>query len=353
MNLGTIPGQSSTLREQHDLFTIFGFSILIGLQILQRYAHIAYGQASWGLDVDAVWANVATDVANGIPIYVAPAVDNKPPLWQFIYIGILNNMHRPGLFLVAFGGNTLMVCCVYLLAKKRYGYWIGVFSALLLVGMLPAVNGFNPKPHNIASGIIIFGMLFSGSGRTLGASLGVASMFVQYSGLALPAYLLQLRREHGLTKGSLTDFFGAFLTAVAMPFAAIAMIWGRESVIGALYWTFISPLGYVLGLEGGNPTYSGGTARFSLLYNFDYWIDFMMGFVLQHVFIIIPAIGVTLVTLSHRRDRPEFTDVVAGGILLTPFLVRAFPQYWLFSAPFLCLLTGKFLYDVNLTAQQR
>lgn len=80
-------------------------------------------------------------MADGVPLYVLPAIENKPPLWEIITVGLMNNFPR-GILLVAVGvANVILVLGVFTLGKRRYGYWTALFISLLLVGTLPSAAG--------------------------------------------------------------------------------------------------------------------------------------------------------------------------------------------------------------------
>jgi len=330
------------LSPYRDGLTAIGLSFLVFLQLLQRYLNITNGGSEWSWDVRVIWAQLAAYVADGVPLYVLPAVDNKPPLWKLITVGLMNNFPR-GILLVAVAvANVALVLGVFTLGKRRYGYWTASFISLLLVGALPSAAGLEYQPHNFAAALIVFGVIASGSFAT-GMSLGAASMFVQYGGLALPALLLKVHRENGLGRESLVRFWTGFASVLIPSFLAVTAIWGWESLRGALYWTFVAPVGYVLGRSSAEPPYSGQSTQYSPIHNPVYWGDLVLDFVLRNAFIVLPAVGVGALIAIRRNSDTEIVDVVAVGCLLTPLLVRGLPHYWLFPLPFMCLLTGRFL----------
>jgi len=328
-----------------DILSLTFCSFVIALNLIQRFMNIRLGSESWAHNLTAIWSNIAADVAQGIPLYVVPAADNKPPVWNFLFVSTIQNLPRPVLLIIPFIGNVLLISGVYYLSIRRYGFWVGGPVTLLLLGILPTIDAFLIQPTSFTAGLIVWGIFFGGS-ATSGFFLGFCSMFHQYGGFALPVFLLKLHREGGLTKQRLMRFIGGFLTTIVIPFMIVAMIWGWESLKGAIYWTFISPIGYILGRPEAEPVYTSASTQASLLHNPLNWGDLMLDVILPSVHIIIPATVIGVYVLLKSRQEPELIDVTAMTFLLLPLLVRGFPRYWLLAIPFMCLLTGKFLIEL-------
>jgi len=56
------------------------------LYAVARIAAISAGNTRLELDFRRVWSGVASDVLNGVPLYLGGTGDNKPPLFHFVNI---------------------------------------------------------------------------------------------------------------------------------------------------------------------------------------------------------------------------------------------------------------------------
>lgn len=333
--------------DRRDIPTGAGLTTIVGLQTLGRFLviEVISEDATWSWDLRNVWRPIARDVAGGTPLYVYPAVDNKPPLWELLNAALLSVVPEGGFVFAVGVGNLLLVGATYLLAKRRYGYWLGLFTALLLVTFLTRINGLRYQPHNFAAGLLVVGLLVSRS-DVAGASFGAATMFTQYGGLAFPAFLLDLRRRDRLNNHSLRRFGTGVGLSLFLPFATVAVIWGLPALSGAVQWTFIQPVAYVF--EGGSSlSYLETSADYSLFASPVQWGHRVARIVLENVVIFIPAMAMSGIVVRRRPTTQETVYVTAGLSLLAPLIVRRFDHYWLFSAPFLCLLTAAFLHEVT------
>lgn len=342
-------GVLQTDGRLRDIATGAVLAAVVSLQLLQRLLNIRLGSSEWSWDVTEVWSRVAAEIASGTPLYVGATVDNKPPLWEFLMIPFLQQGPSAALLLAVSIANIALVFGVYILARRRYGYWIGFFTAMLLVSVLPSAGGLKFQPHNFAAALLVIGILVRSS-IARGITLGTASLFVQYAGLALPAYLFHIYQRDGLTSRNIACFGVSIGVSVSIPFVAVVTIWGWDSLVGALYWTFAAPIGYVFGSGAAEP-FGATSTQASLVHSPLFWSDLILEFVLQHVYLIVPALIAAPVVIRDGVERPELVYAVACGLLLLPLLIRAFNHYWLLPLPFLCLLVGSFL--SKFTAQSR
>lgn len=111
---------------------------------LHRYLTIRYGGETMGWDARHWWMPLSEAVFSGVPLYVGSAIDNKPPLFEFLNLIIAAAGHYTLIFLVVIGVvNGIVAGLVGTWVKRNYNLIAGVLAGLLYMSVLPVINGYH------------------------------------------------------------------------------------------------------------------------------------------------------------------------------------------------------------------
>lgn len=332
---------SSFERETLDTsaFIALGFVLLGILETLIRYFRIVAGNQRTHVDVRCCWKPLADAVLAGKPIYVRPAVDNKPPLFELLNVAVAATGEYLLVFFVLIGiANACSAILLWQICAERNASRVGLMAGLLFLSSVPATGGtvINVRSFAIA-GILL--SLWVKDPFARGAIVAAAGLFSQHAVFAIPvlAYdsISALDRDSRLQ--CLSKFVVGGVGVVAISFAFVYAVWGATSFDGALYWSFGAAKKYTT--NPVVPSLIGDTSR---------WMAALYRGSIKHLFLIVPAIIVVQLAATERglkrmlrsTNAPLVTTAFLALSMAIPLFVRAYRAYWLYPLPFIALLAS-------------
>lgn len=325
-----------------DSYFLLGFSSLGMFMLIGQWGMISFGhtgQTQFFIDARGVWKPLGENVLrNGAPLYGINQWDNKPPVWQFLNLAVTASGFYYLVFYSLVGlAHGIGAYLLFVWVRSYENRRIGLVSALLFLGSVPAVFAARINPRPFAEVLILIAVITSTrSGVVSGATLAVATNLSQFSVLATPVVLW-----HG-TRGESRDnqiryilkFGGAALAVGVLAFAPVAIVWGTDALVYAIQYSVLS-----IGSYGStssvvvSPLYtiSGHVAHFTRIY-----------------YLIFPAIvGI----LSFFRSDRQWTDILGqsilySAVLLLPLFVRPGGIYLYPPLPFIAVLATIGLQDI-------
>ncbi|WP_231188743.1 hypothetical protein [Haladaptatus sp. DYF46] len=275
----------------------------------------------------------------GKPIYVRPAIDNKPPLFELLNITVAATGHYLLVFFVLVGcANAAIAILLWRICIQHDASRVGLMAGFLFLMSVPVAGGTVINVRSFAIAGIILSLSVSNP-VARGASIAVAGLFSQYAVFAIPALvydrLRELDRESGIKW--LASFAFAGLGVVAITFAFVYVVWGEASFNGAIYWSF-----------GAAKKYTTNSVVPSLIGDTSQWMNALYHEALNHLVIIVPAVTVVQLAFSTRdaerpilsTNAPVMTTALLAVSMTLPLFVRAYRAYWLYPLPFLALLAA-------------
>lgn len=314
--------------------------VLVGiLQTWTRYYRIQQGRQTSHVDVRCCWRPLAEAVLAGQPIYVRPAVDNKPPLFELLNVAVAaTGEYLLGFLLLVGATNAIISVLLWQLCSRRGAPRTGLVAGGLFLASVPLAGGTVINVRSFA----IAGILLALSVRhpvARGAAVAAGGLFSQHAVFSIPVLAYDRYRELDRPEG--VRWVGTFalsgLAVVAAAFAVVYAVWGWPSLEGAFYWTFLVAEQYTT-----NPTVP------SLLGDTDAWLLSLYDFGLRHLGVIVPASVGVWVSLTDRESAwsqhstavPVVTAALLAVSMTAPLVVRAYRAYWLYPLPFLALLAS-------------
>lgn len=304
-----------------------------------RYLRVDIGQQTPHVDVRCCWRPLAEAVLAGTPIYIRPAIDNKPPLFEFLNIAVAATGEYLLVFYLVIGlVNGLAAVLLWRVCVQRGAPRIGLIAGLLFIATVPIVGGtvINVRSFAVA-GILLSLAVSNPVGR--GVAVGAACLFSQHAVFAIPilAYdrLRTLDRDHAVRWFVMFALGG--ISIVVATFGSVYVIWGAPSLFGAVKWSFLKAAQYTT--NPVVPSLFGDTWEWGVAL-------YLMMSKLFHL--LIPATLIASFTLTDWRRR--FAALTTNGLALmatllalslsVPLLIRAYRAYWLYPLPFLSLLAS-------------
>ncbi|WP_227355627.1 hypothetical protein [Haladaptatus salinisoli] len=315
--------------------------LLVGIYgTADRYVRILAGTQQPHVDVRCCWRPLAEAVLAGQPIYVRPAVDNKPPLFELLNVAVAATGRYLLVFFLLVGlANALSAILLWRICARRGASHVGLVASLLFLVSVPAAGGIVVNVRSFAvAGILLSWYVRNPTGR--GAAVAVAALFSQHAVFAIPALVYDRVRELDRRSGVrwTTAFALGGSSVVAATFAFVYVVWGSQSFYGAVYWTV-----GVAGKYATNPVVP------SLVGDTDRWLSALYREGMKHLILLVPAaIAVQLALTDRGRERliPSsnaplvVTTTLLALSMTVPLFVRAYRAYWLYPLPFLALLAS-------------
>lgn len=332
-----LPLKRETLTSRSVVVPAF---ILLGVaETFVRYLNIVDGTQKSHIDVRCCWRPLAEAVLAGHPIYVRPAVDNKPPLFEMLNVAVAATGEYLLVFLLLVGlANAAGGLLLWRIGARRGAPRVGLIAGFLFLATVPIAGGIVVNVRSFA----VAGVLLSLSAThpaARGGALAAAALFSQHAVFAAPALAYDRVRE--LDRGAAVRWLAVFALAglgvLAASFGAVYAVWGWPSLRGALYWSF-----------GAATKYTTNPSVPSLIGETDRWIIALYNVGSRLFHLIVPAALVAAGALVERDgERPldPAQSLVPTATLLAlsmtaPLFVRAYRAYWLYSLPFLALLAS-------------
>jgi len=317
---------------------IFIFSIISTIGIIQRYLNIIMGGEQLSYDVRVHWMPIGNAILSGTAPYTGEAIDNKPPLNKlFITIFSIPDGVYPWFIGVAII-NIGLVVLVYIISIDWFSKEFAVVTSLFFVVALPLVDGTEYQPHNVAL-ITILASLIIRRAIISGSVLAIGMMSVQYTVLAVPLIIFKMYQAGNENLRSwLAKFICGVVLIFTLVFGSIWILFGNNSLIGSIRWTFLIGPGYILGTSSSRPSAAPGDVTRSFFHNPIFAADVLLDTTLPLLFILLPAGYGIYYSLSTAKKKELKLAVVGAIILMVPLIVRVFHHYLIFSLPFICIL---------------
>ncbi|SIQ74104.1 hypothetical protein SAMN05421858_0252 [Haladaptatus litoreus] len=331
----------SSKREtlESSTFIVPVFLLLGVLETMNRYMRIQAGAHQPHVDVRCCWRPLAEAALAGKPIYVRPAVDNKPPLFELLNIAVAATGQYLLVFFVLVGfANAAIAILLWRICAQRDASRVGLVAGLLFLTSVPAAGGTVVNVRSFAIAGILLSLSVSHP-VARGATIAAAGLFSQHAVFAIPALaydrLRKLDRDSGIR--CFASFSLAGIGVVAVTFGFVYAVWGQASFHGAIYWSF-----------GAAEKYTTNPVVPSLIGDTSRWMSALYREALKHLVLIVPATIVAQLAFTARgAERPALSTnapVLTTGLLAlsmtAPLFVRAYRAYWLYPLPFLALLAS-------------
>lgn len=334
----------SGLSLKRETFTSSTFVVpaflLIGvLETMNRFLRISAGVQQTHIDVRCCWRPLAEAVLAGKPIYVRPAVDNKPPLFELLNVAVAATGRYLLVFLLLVGlANAATAILLWKICDQRNASRVGLVAGGLFLASVPVAGGLVVNVRSFAvAGILL--SLSTTKPTARGATIAAAGLFSQHAVFAIPALAYDRIRhlEHSQRVRWLGVFALSGLGVVAAAFGTVYAVWGAESLQGAFYWTFGAAQKYTTNPEV--PSLIGDTSG---------WAMALYREGVRHLVVLVPAAIVVQLALSESKPKrllrstnaPLVTAALLALSMSIPLFVRAYRAYWLYPFPFLALLAS-------------
>ena len=332
---------STQLLQRHGYPTpyreiAFGVVLLV-LTVAQasvRYFRLLTGDTMLHPDARLVWQPLARAVRNGAALYVDPAVDNKPPLFEFfnILVAVTDAYAFTFLLCVALA-NGLSAVLLYHLFVRNGMQRTGVLAATGFVLVVPLVNGHAVNVRSFAVCAFLFALSVRRA-ELAGTASAVAVLFSQYLVIGVPVvwwWVLHDRTEYVSLRRWMIRFAVPAVGIVAAAYGAVLVIWGWPSFVGSLYWS--------LGVAEQYFTAYGP----SLWVGQRAWRVYTFALVGRLWPFLLLALAGAVAIVTKRATLPDgggtkhgrLLSLVGGaaGLFGALLFVRPYETYWLYSLP--------------------
>lgn len=302
---------------------------------LYHWGSIRFGQEAIHGDANAVWRPLARNVLEGTPLYIEPAVHNKPPFFSLLNILMEMTDHYAAAFILVISlTSAATAVLIWQFCKLRGVAQVGLVAGGLFIVALPLVNGYNITVRSWAcAGIMI--ALVRKNPIIKGAAIAAGGLFSQYAIFAIPGVIYQYMQDTNQTTPDsrwMFRFIGAGIIVVASGYLLVGLIWGTESLVAGVETSFLIS-NHVSGASAASP-----------LADVRGWGKRLMYISQQLLFLLIP--GVVTVGALVRRNWEQTTlptirlSIVLCVLMLLPLLNRSYYTYWMYSLPFLSILAA-------------
>ncbi len=334
-----LPGFDFT-SHQRDLGLGIGLLVLTIGEASIRYYRLITGSTTLHPDARLVWRPLARAVHNDAALYVAPATDNKTPLFEFLNLLVAATDAYAFSFLLLVGlANGLSALLLYRLFVRHTMWRTGLLAAIGFVLVVPVIKGHY---INVRSFAVCAFLLALSSRRAVccGTAVAVAALFSQYLIVGFPIicwWILAPRgdRRTDTPRTWLIRFAGAAMTLIAVTYGAVFVIWGWPSFIGSLYWT------------------TGVAEQYFTAYGPSVWIGrrawwkYTLALTTRLWPLLVLAAAGTIAVVTRRvpigepsergNSRSQLLTLIVGttGLFSAFLLVRPYHTYWLYPLPWL------------------
>jgi hypothetical protein len=286
-----------------------------------------------------VWTQFAAGVLDGGAPYV-DVWDNKPPLWEILNLAVYATGAYFPVFYVLIGvANTAAAWQLYRFGARLSTKRVGYIAAVLFLVAAGNLAGATVNPRHFAALLIVSAFL-ADSMTDAGVLVAAAGLLTQFSVFVIPVLILYHRLIDLDTRQvdwrPLARFVGGGIATVAVSYAIVWAIWGREAFVAAVSNSLLSVGGYI----------SEYTERGPAL-----WGDPVTN-ILQHIsrvdeYAYLPLFAFVFLYAFYRNGgRFEMSGRNVGLLLLAivllsfPMAIRPSGFYHLPMLPFLAVLAA-------------
>lgn len=280
-----------------------------------------------GVDAER-FHQMARMIINGFTPYVS-FVDPKPPL-LFFAVAIMDLVEPPGSLDLPVITIINIICAilVFYIGNKDYGYISGFSAGFLYLIVAAFVQGYFLFSEQFSVMFLLLAFISTRNTQYIfaGIFVGLAFGFKQYAllGIIPPFYLMRAQGE--------TRYYILVIPAVATVFSSffgLLAIYGSDTMVSALYWTF-----------GIAPAYIGAQPIADIP---NYYADNLFSYaicLISSLFIVLPVVLFSGASLIRRglRSPSEWAIFLFATLLSGTLLIRQYLHYWILILPFLLLL---------------
>jgi hypothetical protein len=289
-----------------------------------------------GVDAER-FHEMARIIINGFTPYVS-FIDPKPPLLFFV-VTAMDLVQPAGLLDIPVITSINIICALLLfyIGNRDYGYISGFFAGLLYLIVAAFAQGYLLFSESFA--VLFLLLAFISARKTqyvyAGICVGLAFGFKQYAilGLIPLLYLMWAQGER--------RFHYLVLPAIIVglsSFGVVLLMYGSNTMMSALYWTFGVAPAYVSGQAIAEiPSYQTNNL-------FSYAI-----YLISSIFIVLPVVLFSGASIIRRglRSPSEWAILLFVILLSGTLLVRQYLHYWILILPFLVLLACREFADTK------
>lgn len=319
-----------------------------------RYSHLAWGDATLGPDVVRVFWPAARGVAAGGSLYGPGLADNKPPGWLLVNLGsYLTGEYVLVVLLVVGAANGVAAVLLYRWLADAGDARVAVVASLLFLLAVPAVGGHHVGSRPLALAFLLAGLV-TASPPARGVAVALATLCNAYAALFVPVYLWVVRRDGDEGWPAVASYLASGAAVAGVAFAAVALVWGVDSMRAALYWSYGLPVAagvatspvHEVAVEPGS--YAGGAWPVAHPVR---WLSYV-GTALARLLPLAVLAGVGWRARDRLPPSVGWVLPLALAATLAPFLVRAYEQYWVFVLPFGAVLAAVGLFELAAAADE-
>lgn len=324
-----VTGITERVYQLRKQITISVFALIGLYHQFVYYLRITYGQTSLAWDFTGAYKPVADAVLRGVPLYTAPAIDNKPPL--FFYIDILLAMtgfHALSFLLLIGLCNAAIAVGIYYYAKGFVSENVATLAGILFIVAVPAAHGHIINVRSLSLVLIMLGLFVNGTVRR-GTTAAFAGLISQYSGLALIVYLIHDYATDELSLRKSVKMVATSVVVVGIGFLSLGIIWGPSAIQNGIEASV---------LAAGSYSTENNHGFFSNTLLWGGWVLYLLDDLL-FVYILAP-IGV--ITATDYGPQRKLAVVASGSsvILWLPIFVNNLAYYWMLPLPFISILAA-------------
>jgi hypothetical protein len=289
-----------------------------------------------GVDAER-FHQMARMIINGFTPYVS-FVDPKPPLLFFV-VSAMDLVEPPGTLdmPVIAGINALCAFLIYTIGRTDYGNISGFSAGCLYLVVAAFTQGYFLFSEQFAVLFLLLAFISVRNSHYVpaGICLGLAFGFKQYAILGLIP-LLYLMRAQG--KNRYPHLVIPAAVVIISSFFVLLFVYGNESMMSALYWTF-----------GVAPAYVGGQPIADIP---NYYAENQFSYamcLISSIFIVLPVVLFSAASILQRglRSPSEWTLFLFVVLLSATLLIRQYLHYWILVLPFLLLLACREFADTK------
>lgn len=280
-----------------------------------------------GVDAER-FHEMARIIINGFTPYIS-YIDPKPPLLFFVVSAM--DLVQPAGFLdipVITSINIICALLLFYIGNKDYGYLSGFFAGFLYLIVAAFAQGYLLFSEQFAVMFLLLAFISARKSKYIyaGICVGLAFGFKQYAilGLIPLLYLMCVQGER--------RFHYLIIPAIIVgltSFGVLLLMYGSNSMMSALYWTF-----------GVAPAYVSGQAITEIpSYQTNNLFSYSI-YLISSIFIVLPVVLFSGASVIRRglRSPSEWTILIFVLLLSGTLLVRQYLHYWILVLPFLVLL---------------
>jgi len=297
----------------------------------EQYARVVIGANDLWADAADVWLPLAERVAAGDALYVGAAVDNKPPLFQYLNLLVYETGEYVLMFYILVGlVNGAAAWLLYRWVARFTRSETAVIAAVLFVAALPITNGTIINVRTFSITFVLLAVL-ARSPSVQGASIAAGALFSQYAVFGIPVLLWRQYARGKLSLDSFIRFCVAGGGVVVLTFLPL-LWWGVDSLVGGIEWSFLLAKDHFTRQQIINPWMNPRN-----------WARVLATVSQQLLYMLVPAVlygGRIVFRRDEQQSVAEITLLLFAVFYALTFGIKMLYYYWIMVLPFLAGLAA-------------